>query len=246
MMKVDLVAAPIRQQVVKALRNAIMAGDLEPGKRLVEKDLCDMLGASRPPVREALRELEAEGLIRIVPNRGAEVATLDVKTAESIYQVRGVLEALAAKLCAERADEELVGRLGAALDKVRRSFRTSVIDRHLSAKTHFYDVLIDGSGNDAIRPILSAMNARINLLRRLSLSSRQRLPESIAELTAIYDAVARRDPEAAFRASLHHVERAADVALGSMRTASASPAGEGPGETLQQRPRKSAARPNGG
>src|SRR3954451_21186455 len=100
-----------------------MSGDLEPGQRLVEKDLCGLLGASRPPVREALRELEGEGLIRIVPNRGAEVATLDVDGASSVYQVRGVLEALAARLFAERADADQIAALRKALERVRAAYR---------------------------------------------------------------------------------------------------------------------------
>jgi DNA-binding GntR family transcriptional regulator len=219
MMKIDHVAAPIRQQVVKALRNAIMSGDLEPGQRLVEKDLCGLLGASRPPVREALRELEAEGLIRIVPNRGAEVATLDVNGAASVYQVRGVLEALAAELFAKRANPDQMAKLRKALEGIRVSYRKGDAEQRLAAKTHFYDVLIEGSGNDAIAPMLRALNARINLLRRFSLSSPERLPESIKELTAIVDAIERHDAAGAFKASLRHVERAAEVALSSMRAA---------------------------
>ncbi|MFN8924335.1 MAG: GntR family transcriptional regulator [Rhodospirillales bacterium] len=212
-MKIDFIAAPIRQQVVKALRNAIIAGDLKPGQRLVEKDLCSLLGASRPPVREALRELESEGLIRIVPNRGAEVATLDAKGAESIYQVRAVLEALAAQLFAERADAAQIASLRLALDKVRRAYRKSDTDKHLDAKAAFYAILVHGSGNEAIGPVLQAMNARINVMRRLSLSSPKRLPESLKELTAIVEAIERRDADGAFRASLQHVHHAAEVAL---------------------------------
>lgn len=217
MMKIDPVAAPIRQQVVKALRNAIMSGDLEPGQRLVEKDLCGLLGASRPPVREALRELEGEGLIRIVPNRGAEVATLDLNGAASVYQVRGVLEALAAQLFAQRADAGHVAQLRKALNGIRAAYRDGDAELSLAAKSHFYDVLVEGSGNEAIAPILRAMNARINLLRRVSLASPKRLPASIKELTAIVEAIERRDPQAAFTASLTHVERAAETALTAMR-----------------------------
>src|SRR3954471_5166376 len=102
-MRVAPVAAPVRSQVVETLRTAITSGRFAPGQRLVEKDLCDLLGVSRPSVREALRELESEGLINTIPNRGPLVSMLSARDAASIYEVRGVLEALAAKLFAQHA-----------------------------------------------------------------------------------------------------------------------------------------------
>src|SRR5690606_4359359 len=97
-MRVASVAAPVRRQVAKVLREAITSGRFAPGQRLIEKDLCELLGVSRPSVREALRELESEGLIEIIPNRGPLVKRLTAADAASVYQVRAALEALAARL----------------------------------------------------------------------------------------------------------------------------------------------------
>src|SRR3990170_1902174 len=91
---------PLRKQVVERLREAIIEGHLKPGERLRERELCELLGVSRTSLREGLVELEAEGLINNVPNRGPVVAMVSIKAAEEIYQLRAVLEGLAARLFA--------------------------------------------------------------------------------------------------------------------------------------------------
>jgi DNA-binding GntR family transcriptional regulator len=215
-MRVEALAAPVRQQVARALRAAIMSGRFTPGQRLIERDLCELLGVSRPPLREALRELESEGLIANVPNRGPEVARLNKQDAADIYQVRGVLEALAAKLFATSATETQIAALEKALDAVAAAYRSGDVEENLAAKTLFYDILLQGSGNRMIESVLRNMNARINLLRRLSLSLPRRLPESLREIKALVKAIKARDADAAFACCLIHVERAAEAALASL------------------------------
>lgn len=117
--RVRRVAAPLRQQVVGELRESILAARFEPGTRLVEKVLCERYEVSRTVVREALRQLEAEGLVRIVANRGPVVATLSPQEAASLYEVRGALEALAGSLFAQRATDEQCAALQQALQRVR-------------------------------------------------------------------------------------------------------------------------------
>jgi DNA-binding GntR family transcriptional regulator len=215
-MRVAPVAAPIRSQVVETLRTAITSGRFSPGQRLVEKDLCDLLGVSRPSVREALRELESEGLITTIPNRGPLVTRLTPQDAAGIYEVRGVLEALAAKLCAERASEEQIDALSATVDRLEAASRTDDVEQILVAKRAFYDTLLVGSQNVIIPSMLRTMNARITQLRRVSLSSIERLPESIAEIREVVAAIRARDPEAAFQASLRHIEQAQKVATAKL------------------------------
>ncbi|MEZ5876590.1 MAG: GntR family transcriptional regulator [Tepidamorphaceae bacterium] len=136
-MRINAVAAPIRTQVAEVIRNAITSGQFEPNKRLVEKDLCEMLGVSRPSVREALRELESEGLIKTVPNRGPVVAKLEVEDAIGIYQIRGVLEALAAKLFCQNATDEQIEELQNAVDRLSKAYAFGDIDLVISAKADF-------------------------------------------------------------------------------------------------------------
>ncbi|NNM72933.1 GntR family transcriptional regulator [Enterovirga aerilata] len=216
-MRVAPVAAPVRSQVVETLRTAITSGRFAPGQRLVEKDLCDLLGVSRPSVREALRELESEGLINTIPNRGPLVTTLTAQDAASIYEVRGVLEALAAKLFAEKASDEQVQELAGSVDRLEEAYASQDVERILVAKKAFYDVLLAGSQNVIIPSMLRTMNARITQLRRVSLSSPKRLPGSMREIRAVLKAIAARDPEAAFQASMRHIAEASKVAIAKLK-----------------------------
>lgn len=215
-MRVAAVAAPVRSKVVETLRHAITGGRFAPGQRLVEKDLCDLLGVSRPSVREALRELESEGLITTVPNRGPLVTKLSARDAAGIYEARGVLEALAAKLFAERASDGEVAQLAASVDALEAAYATNDVEGILVSKRAFYEVLLAGSQNVVIPSLLRTMNARITQLRRVSLSSPERLPGSIAEIRAVLEAIRGRDPEAAFQASLRHIESASRAALAKL------------------------------
>ena len=212
-MKVSSVAAPVRQQVVASFRSAIVSGRFRPGDRLIEKELCELTGASRTSVREALRQLETEGLVTLVPNRGPIVASIDRTQARSIYQVRGALESLAGSLFAANATDAQIGRLEAAVSDLADAYKSGHIDDILKKKNAFYAVLLEGSGNDIIPALLSMMHARINLLRRVSLGHSKRLVASIKEIRAILKAAKARDPEATAQACALHVRCAADAAL---------------------------------
>lgn len=215
---VEVVAAPVRQQVIKAIYDAITTGRLKPGQRLVEKELCELMGVSRPPVREALRHLESEGLIVSMPKRGPIVAKLSAEDVANIYQVRGALEALAAKLFAEVASDEQVAELEKSVEDLFVAMKSHDIDRTMEAKDRFYANLTEGSGNPLIGSILRGMKARIQMLRRVSLSSPTRNPETMREMQAILAAVKARDGEAAFQLSWNHIRNASENALKVLST----------------------------
>jgi DNA-binding GntR family transcriptional regulator len=212
-MRVTGVAAPIRQQVAASFRSAILSGRFGPGDRLVEKELCELTGASRTSVREALRQLETEGLITIVPNRGPIVAQIDPIQARNIYEVRAALEGLAASLFVQNATKEQVGQLETAAEEVLKAYKVGDIDDILKTKDVFYDILLDGSQNDVARSVLAMMHARISLLRRVSLGQPARLAKSSAEIKSILRAIKARDADAARDTTVQHVHRAASAAL---------------------------------
>lgn len=215
-LRVETVAAPVRQKVVEVLREAIISGRFAPGERLTERQLCELTGVSRVSVREALRQLESEGLIETQPNRGPVVSRLSHHDAVSLYQMRGALEALAAHLFATAASDAQIKELAAAVAVLQRAYKRRDIEGIVLAKRRFYDVLLEGSGNSMIGPTLRTMYARIDQLRRISLSSPSRAPQSMREIRAVLAAIKRRDAKAAYAASLHHVEQAAKAALANL------------------------------
>lgn len=204
----------IRERALAAVRSAIVDGRLAPGERLVERELCEALDVSRGSLREALRSLESQGLVDIVPHRGPSVARISVAQAREIYSVREVLEGLAARSMAERPDPQALARMARALDGLR-----SVVPERgdpvvlASLKADFYRALFDGAGNATLAGIMDTLLARIALLRRTSFTRPGRLPESIAEIAEIVDAIRAADPPRAEHASRLHVRRARDAAL---------------------------------
>ncbi|WP_043266588.1 GntR family transcriptional regulator [Streptomyces sp. CT34] len=210
-------AAPLREQVVDLLREAIVAGEFAPGERLVENRLCARFEVSRTVIREALRQLESEGLVAMVPNRGPRVAVLSAEQARSLFEVRGALEGLAGALFAEHATDEQCAGLESALDLVREALAGDDARERLRAKDAYYAALLAGTRNSVVPVMLRTVQARVQQLRGFSLGAPGRAGESVAELARITEAAAReRDPEAARAACEQHVRAAAQVALAEM------------------------------
>ncbi|WP_374449464.1 GntR family transcriptional regulator [Stella sp.] len=212
--RVERVAAPLRQSVTESIRYAIAIGRFRAGERLPERELCEMTGVSRTLIREALRQLESEGLIQVLPHRGPVVARLSVAQAEGIYQVRIELEGLACQLFAEHATAAQRAALAAAFERLKASFDDSDPLARLRAKNHFYDCLVDGSGNEALGISLRMLNARVMLLRATSLQVPGRSAASIAELSQLMEALESRDGARARGAAAAHVRNAAAAAIG--------------------------------
>jgi DNA-binding GntR family transcriptional regulator len=211
-LRVNKVAAPLRQQVFEHLRAAITSCRFVPGQRLIERELCELLGVSRTSVREAMRQLESEGLITSVPHRGPIVATVTLEEGESIFEVRAVLEALAGRLFAERASAAQRSELHAAFEQIKEIFRQPDAQNRLAAKTRFYAILLEGSGNDILMGQLKAIQGRITMLRATSLSYPGRSLKTLEEMERIVAAIDARDGDAAWQACLDHVRSAAAVA----------------------------------
>ncbi len=134
----------VRAMVAQKLREAIMSGTLQPGQRLVERGLCEMMGVSRPSIREALRLLEADGLVNTVPHRGPVVSTISIDEAKQPYAARAVLEGFAGRECARLHDPEVARRIGNALTRLKAAAAKRDLVGCLEAKTDFYGALIGG------------------------------------------------------------------------------------------------------
>ena len=200
----------VGRQVADRLRDAVADGRLAPGERLTERTLCEMTGAGRASVREALRALEAEGVIENAPHRGPVVARVTVAQARELYAVRALLEGYAARGFARNAGEADRAALEAALDALSRA---PDIPARLAAKTAFYDALVRGCGNAVVGELLDRLHRRVASLRATSMSRPERLPRSLQELRALADALARRDARAAERLAIAHIRAAEAAAL---------------------------------
>lgn len=206
----------LREQVAERLRMAIVTGHFKPGERLIERELCDMMGVSRTSLREALRELQADGLITLKPNKGMSVSVLTEETARSIYQVRQMLEGLAARLFAKRATAEQMHALRKSVEELADVYDNFSAEAFIDVKGRFYDILLEGAGNEVAADMLRRIHTRASQLRVVSLSSAQRAQQSIRELRGFCDALEDRDEDRAWQLCIEHVENAATAALGTI------------------------------
>ncbi|MGH3343157.1 MAG: GntR family transcriptional regulator [Carbonactinosporaceae bacterium] len=213
------VAAPLREQACEALRQAIISLELPPGYRLVERELIQRLGVSRTTVREALRELESEGLVTVIPQRGAVVATLSAREAADLYEARVAIEALVVRRFVERASDSAIAELRTAAEAFATlSERGGDISHMLAAKDQFYDVLVRGAGSPPLQQLLGSLQARVRQLRATSLSQDGRPKRAAEELRDLVDAIAARDVAAAERLCSAHVRTAASTGLEALRS----------------------------
>ena len=208
-----LAAAPTRDRVAMGIKAAIADGTLVPGTRLSEREICTQYEVSRTVVRETLRQLEAQGFVTVQPNKGAVVAEISYNDAEALFEVRGALESLACSLFARRGSLPQKQQLIASINASEAAMNGGTIDEILTAKDSFYDALLDGAGNSELTTTLRVLHARIQLLRRYSLSAPGRHTESLKELKEISRAIIAGDIEGARNAGLYHVEQAKFAAL---------------------------------
>ena len=218
--------APIREQVASILRDAIVEMRLEPGQVLVERELCEMTQASRPSVREALRQLEAEGLVESQNGKGTVVAVASPELAEHVYQVRAELEGLAAEMFAKHGSEEELAELIAAFERVREAARAgspdAIVDV-MQAKNRLYDILFQGAGNPILTQMVGILHRRVTQLRALTLAQPDRPAQSVEEINAVIEAIKRRDAAVARDAATFHVHQAARIVLGALGHVSSAP-----------------------
>jgi DNA-binding GntR family transcriptional regulator len=201
----------LRDQVLAELRRRIVDGDYAQGERLTENRLADDFGVSRNPVREALRVVETEGFVQILPRRGAVVATLDEMAIRDLFAVREQLETLAAGLAAERATLEDIARLRDLLAQASAATDAKDFDRVAELNSELHLAVIDISGNRWLASLSAAMYHHVHWVFRLGAA--QRAPHSWEEHIRVVDAIAAGNRVAASDAARMHVEAAARAAL---------------------------------
>lgn len=211
-LKIDRNAKTLRELTLEKLREAIVQGYFRPGARLVERTLCDELGVSRTVVREVLRHLETEGLVEIVARQGPIVARLDPAQVSEIYELRGLLEANAARACAEKATPEVIEKLRDIRRKIETAFAKDAFADVLAQTEVFYETMFEGAQKAVALAVVRTLNTRINRLRALTIASTGRGEESNREMNTLLAAIERKDGAAAFDASVAHIRRVSQLA----------------------------------
>lgn len=210
----------LRHQVENAVRRAITSGRYRPGERLVERELCERMGVSRTSVREALRRLEAEKLVQIIPHKGPVVSIISLGEARELYELRGLLEGFAAREFALNGNVSELENFGLAAAHLREAAMTGETERVLEAKGRLYDIMLGHCGNKLVREILQSLFTRINLLRATSLMNPDRLSKSLVEIELLAKALQARDAQEAQRIASAHVANACKAALSELQDSS--------------------------
>lgn len=211
-LRIDHAPQTLREIAVERMRAAIVSGQFTSGHRLVERTLVDQLGVSRSVIREAIRYLEAEGLVEILPRQGPVVATLDWEKARQIYDIRLRLEAAAAADCARLLNAASRADLMAALDNLTAAFSSADPQVLYDATTRFYEVIFTTAGHHIAWEIVQRLNGRISRLRALTLASTDRHVSGQARMQRIAEAVFAQDPDRASEAVHEHLTEAAEIA----------------------------------
>lgn len=204
-------ASTIERSVFK-LRSAIMNGELRPGQKLVEADLCTQLEASRPSVREALRALEAEKLIELVANRGPSVARLDYRDVEAIHEVWALLTSTVVYDFTKIAKEEDLVELDRALAALRTAINHAAPLEQLSATNAFFNTIMHKCGNWVLQEVVVSLISRVNFLRAHALLHRDWGGLYAQEISDILDAIRAHEPDRAREATRKHIASACAAA----------------------------------
>jgi len=197
---------PLRDVVFKTLRQSILRGELAPGERLMEIQLAKRLGVSRTPIREAIRKLELEGLVIMIPRKGAEVAGITEKNLRDVLEVRRSLEELAINLACQRISEEGMEKLAAAQEAFKKALETSDMLEIARADEAFHDVIYAGTGNDRLVQILNNLREQMYRYRLEYIKDTGKRQLLLVEHDNILKAVKSRNIEAAREAIREHID----------------------------------------
>ena len=200
----------LRDIVFQNLRNAIITGELQPGERLMETQLGEKLGVSRTPIREAIRKLELEGLVVMVPRKGAQVAQFTEKDIQDVLEVRAALDALAAKIACKRMDDRTFLKLQLAIAEYSYAAKNKELQTMIEKDVAFHDIIIEATQNDKLIQIFNNLKEQVNRYRITYLKNTEDSETVVAEHTAILEALKNKDEEMASNLASKHIHTQCD------------------------------------
>ncbi|MDE6700865.1 MAG: GntR family transcriptional regulator [Acetatifactor sp.] len=197
---------PLRDVVFNTLRQAILTGELKPGERLMEIHLANMLGVSRTPIREAIRKLELEGLVTMIPRRGAEVAQITEKSMSDVLEVRRAMDALCAELACERITQEELERLKEACGQFEKATGTKDVKKIAQADVELHDIILQATGNRRLIQLVNNLSEQMYRYRFEYIKDISQHERLVEEHRIIYESLVSRDKERAAEAARTHID----------------------------------------
>lgn len=197
---------PLRDVVFNTLRQAILTGELKPGERLMEIHLADRLGVSRTPIREAIRKLELEGLVIMIPRRGAEVAQITEKSMNDVLEVRRALDALCVELACDRISEEELEALRLACENFEKAVATKDIKSIAQADVELHDIITKATGNQRLISLINNLSEQMYRYRFEYIKDSGQHERLIGEHRVIYESLVKKDKETACKAVKLHID----------------------------------------
>lgn len=208
---------PLRDVVFNTLRQAILRGELKPGERLMEIQLANKLGVSRTPIREAIRKLELEGLVLMIPRRGAEVAQITEKSLRDVLEVRRALEELAVQLACLRMTPEDVTKLKYAATEFENVLGDEDITVVAEADVAFHDVIYLATDNERLISLLNNFREQMYRYRVEYLKKKEFHKKLLKEHQEIIRAIENGEAELATKITSEHIENQVEVVSDTLR-----------------------------
>ena len=197
---------PLRDVVFNTLRRAILTGELKPGERLMEIHLANRLGVSRTPIREAIRKLELEGLVTMIPRRGAEVAQITEKSLQDVLEVRRALDALCAELACDRITAEGKAALKRACDSFEEATKTGEVVTIAEADVALHDIIVCATGNQRLIQLVNNLSEQMYRYRFEYIKDSSQHERLVEEHRVIYRSIVQKDKETASQAAKTHID----------------------------------------
>ena len=197
---------PLRDVVFNTLRQAILTGELKPGERLMEIHLANKLGVSRTPIREAIRKLELEGLVTMIPRRGAEVAQITEKSMNDVLEVRRATDVLCVELACERISEEELWALKAACDNFEQMVKTQDVKKIARADVELHDIILRATGNSRLIQLVNNLSEQMYRYRYEYIKDFSQHERLVEEHRIIYESLVNKDKATASEAAKIHID----------------------------------------
>lgn len=209
---------PLRDVVFNTLRQAILTGELKPGERLMEIHLADKLGVSRTPIREAIRKLELEGLVTMIPRKGAEVAQITEKSMNDVLEVRRAMDALCAELACERITDEEIQQLGQACVTFEAAVKTGDVKKIAQADVELHDIIVKATGNQRLVQLINNLSEQMYRYRFEYIKDASQHQRLIEEHRVIYESILKKDRETASQAARMHIDNQKKAIIAQIRS----------------------------